>query len=99
MKLRRRSVLLRIALLVLIPLILLTGAFAYIAATSLSSALTLTRSTVVMGNLRQPVANLQQALSRERAQMIVYYIRPTRAARRRACSARARSRIAPSTPS
>ncbi|MGA8453851.1 MAG: nitrate- and nitrite sensing domain-containing protein, partial [Streptosporangiaceae bacterium] len=81
MKLRRRSVLLRIALLVLIPLILLTGAFAYIAATSLSSALTLTRSTVVMGNLRQPVANLQQALSRERAQMIVYYIRPTRAAR------------------
>lgn len=80
MKLRRRSVLLRIALLVLIPLILLTGAFAYIAATSLSSALTLTRSTVVMGNLRQPVANLQQALSRERAQMIVYYIRPTHAA-------------------
>jgi hypothetical protein len=79
-KLRRRSVLLRIALLVLIPLILLTGAFAYIAATSLSSALTLTRSTVVMGNLRQPVANLQQALSRERAQVIVYYIRPTRAA-------------------
>jgi hypothetical protein len=79
-KLRRRSVLLRIALLVLIPLILLTGAFAYIAATSLSSALTLTRSTVVMGNLRQPVANLQQALSRERAQMIVYYIRPTHAA-------------------
>jgi hypothetical protein len=79
-KLRRRSVLLRIALLVLIPLILLTGAFAYIAATSLSSALTLTRSTAVMGTLRQPVANLQQALSRERAQVIVYYIRPTRAA-------------------
>ena len=81
MKLRRRSVLLRIALLVLIPLILLTGSFTYIAATSLSSALTLTRSTVVMDHLRLPVANLQQALSRERAQMIVYYIRPTRAAR------------------
>ena len=81
MKLRRRSVLLRITLLVLIPLILLTGAFAYIATTSLSSALTLTRSTAVMGQLRLPVANLQQALSRERAQMIVYYTRPTRAAR------------------
>jgi signal transduction histidine kinase len=80
-KLRRRSVLLRIALLVLIPLILLTGAFAYIATTSLSSALTLTRSTAVMGQLRLPVANMQQALSRERAQMIVYYTRPTRAAR------------------
>jgi hypothetical protein len=80
-KLRRRSVLLRIALLVLIPLILLTGSFTYTAATSLSSALTLIRSTVVMDHLRLPVANLQQALSRERAQMIVYYIRPTAAAR------------------
>jgi Nitrate and nitrite sensing/Histidine kinase-, DNA gyrase B-, and HSP90-like ATPase len=79
-KLRRRSVLLKIALLVLIPLILLTGAFAYIATTSLSSALTLTRSTVVMGQLRLPVANLQQSLSRERAQMILYYIRPTASA-------------------
>jgi signal transduction histidine kinase len=79
-KLRRRSVLLRIALLVLIPLILLTASFAYIATTSLSSALTLTRSTVVMGNLRLPVADLQQELSKERAQMIVYYIRPTPAA-------------------
>jgi hypothetical protein len=74
-------VLLRIALLVLVPLILLTGSFAYIAATSLSSALTLTRSTVVMNHLRLPVANLQQALSRERAEVILYYIRPTAAAR------------------
>jgi hypothetical protein len=73
-------VLLRIALLVLVPLILLTGAFAYIAATSLSSALTLTRSQVVMNHLRLPVANLQQALSRERAEVILYYIRPTAAA-------------------
>jgi HAMP domain-containing protein len=78
-KLRRRSVLLRIALLVLIPLILLTASFAYIATTSLNTALTLTRSTVVMGDLRLPVADLQQALSKERAQMIVYYVRPTRA--------------------
>jgi hypothetical protein len=80
-KLRRRSVLLRIALLVLIPLILLTGSFTYTAATSLSNALTLIRSTVVMDHLRLPVANLQQALSRERAQVIVAYIRPTPAAR------------------
>jgi Nitrate and nitrite sensing len=80
-KLRRRSVLLRIALLVLIPLILLTGSFTYTAATSLSNALTLIRSTVVMDHLRLPVANLQQALSRERAQVIVAYTRPTPAAR------------------
>ena len=81
MKLRRRSVLLRIALLVLVPLILLTGSFAYTAATSLNSALTLTRSTVVMNHLRLPVANLQQALSRERAEMILYYVRPAASAR------------------
>jgi Nitrate and nitrite sensing len=74
-------VLLRIALLVLVPLILLTGSFAYIATTSLSSALTLTRSTVVMNHLRLPVANLQQALSGERSEVILYYIRPTAAAR------------------
>jgi hypothetical protein len=74
-------VLLRIALLVLVPLILLTGSFAYTAATSLSSALTLTRSTVVMNHLRLPVANLQQALSQERADVILYYVRPTAAAR------------------
>jgi hypothetical protein len=80
-KLRRRSVLLRVALLVLVPLILLTGSFAYTAATSLSSALTLTRSTVVMNHLRLPVANLQQALSRERAEVVLYYIRPTATAR------------------
>jgi len=81
MSLRRRSVLLQVALLVLIPLILLVGSFAYIVTTSASSALTLNRSKVVMDQLRLPVAALQQALSHERAQLVVYYIRPTRAAR------------------
>ena len=81
MKLRHRSVLLRVALLVLIPLILLVGSFAYTVSTALSSALTLNRSTVVMDHLRLPVSDLQQALSRERAQVIVYYIRPAPAAR------------------
>ncbi len=81
MSLRRRSVLLRVALLVLVPLILLVGSFAYTVTTSLNSALTLIRSKVVMDNLRLPVATLQQALSQERAQVILYYIRPTPAAR------------------
>jgi hypothetical protein len=80
MSLRRRSVLLQVALLVLIPLIFLVGSFAYTVTTAASSALTLTRSKVVMDQLRLPVAALQQALSHERAQMIIYYVRPTPAA-------------------
>jgi HAMP domain-containing protein len=81
MSLRRRSVLLQVALLVLIPLILLVGSLAYIITTSASTALTLDRSKVVMDQLRLPVTALQQALSTERAQMILYYVRPTQAAR------------------
>ena len=94
MSLRRRSVLLRVALLVLVPLILLVGSFAYIVSTSVSSALTLNRSKVVMDHLRLPVASLQQALSRERTQVIVGSIRPTPAGTR-PCSARRRSRTRP----
>ncbi len=73
--------LLRVALLVLIPLILLVGSFAYTVATGLSSALTLTRSEVVLDHLRLPVTNLQQALGRERALVILYYVQPAPAAR------------------
>jgi hypothetical protein len=80
MSLRRRSVLLQVALLVLIPLILLVGSFTYIVTTSASTALTLNRSKVVMDQLRLPVAALQQALSHARAQVIIYYVRPTPAA-------------------
>ncbi|HEY7014245.1 MAG TPA: nitrate- and nitrite sensing domain-containing protein [Streptosporangiaceae bacterium] len=46
----------------------------------MSSALTLNRSKVVMDHLRLPVATLQQALSRERAEVIVGAIRPSAAA-------------------
>jgi signal transduction histidine kinase len=81
MSLRRRSVLLQVALLVLIPLILLVGSFTYIVSTSASTALTLNRSKVVMDQLRLPVAALQRALSHERAQVIIYYVRPTPAGR------------------
>lgn len=80
MSLRRRSVLLRVALLVLVPLILLVASFAYTVSTQVSSALTLNRSKVVMDHLRLPVATLQQALSRERAEVIVGAIRPSAAA-------------------
>ncbi len=80
MSLRRRSVLLRVALLVLVPLVFLVGLSSYTVATSVTGALTLIRSKVMMDDLRQPVAGLQQALTHERAQMIVYYARPTPAA-------------------
>ena len=81
MSLRRRSVLLRVGLLVLVPLVLLVGLFGYTVTTSVSGALTLIRSKDVMDDLGPPVASLQQALTRERAQMIVYWARPTPAAR------------------
>ena len=77
MRLRRRSVLLRVALLVLVPLIFLVGLFSYTVATSVTGALTLIRSKVMMDDLGQPVASMQRALSHERAQTIVYYVRPT----------------------
>jgi signal transduction histidine kinase len=77
MSLRRRSVLLRVALLVLVPLLFLIGLFSYTVVTSASSALTLNRSKVMMDELGPPVASLQQALTRERAEMVVYGARPT----------------------
>ena len=80
MSLRRRSVLLRVGLLVLVPLIFLVGLSGYMVSTSVSSALALVRSKVMMDDLGQRVASLQQALTHERAQMTSYYARPTPAA-------------------
>ena len=80
MSLRRRSVLLRVALLVLVPLVFMTGLFAYTVTTSVAGALTLIRSKVMMDDLGQPVARLQRALTHERARMIVYDARPAPAA-------------------
>jgi hypothetical protein len=81
MSLKRRSVLLRVALLVLVPLLMLIGLFSYSVTTSVGSALTLIRSNVMMDDLARPVAGLQQALTRERAQMMAYGARPNPAAR------------------
>ena len=80
MSLRRRSVLLRVALLALVPLVLLVALFAFTVTTSVSGALTLIRSKDVMDTLSGPVAGLQQALTRERALLIVYGAQPTPAA-------------------
>ncbi|HUZ54689.1 MAG TPA: nitrate- and nitrite sensing domain-containing protein [Streptosporangiaceae bacterium] len=80
MSLRRRSVLLRVTLLVLIPLVFLVGIFSYAITSSAVAALTLIRARSVISDLKQPVANLQHALTHERAQMIVYNTRPAPAA-------------------
>ena len=77
MSLRRRSVLLRIVLLVLVPLVFLVGLFTYSVSTSARTALTFIRSKVMVEDLGQPVARLQVALTDERAQVSVYYARPT----------------------
>ncbi len=77
---RRRSVQLRVTLLVLVPLIFLVGIFTYTTTTSVSSALALIRSNVMVDDLGQPVAHLQVTLTGERAQTSVYYARPTAAA-------------------
>ena len=80
MSLRRRSVLVRITLLVLVPLVFLIGIFSYAITSSASATLVLIRAKVVISDLNQPVASLQHALSRERTQMIVYFTRPSPAA-------------------
>jgi len=77
MSLRRRSVLLRVALLVLVPLVFLVGIFTYSITTSARSALALIRSKVMVEDLGQPVAVLQRALTHERAQVNIYYASPT----------------------
>jgi hypothetical protein len=77
MAIRRRSVRVRVALLVLVPLAFLIAIFGYTVATSASSVLTLSRSKVMMDTLARPTADLQQAIRAERAQVIVYYAQPT----------------------
>ncbi len=77
MGLRRRSVLLRVALLALVPLVFLVSIFTYSITTSAQTALALIRSKVMVEDLGQPVGHLQRALTDERAQVSVYYASPT----------------------
>jgi Nitrate and nitrite sensing/Histidine kinase-, DNA gyrase B-, and HSP90-like ATPase len=73
---RRPSVRVRVSLLALVPLIFLVGIFGYLAATSASTVLALTRSKVMMDDLAGPVAGLQRALAAERSQAAAYYAHP-----------------------
>lgn len=69
---KRPSVRLRVTLLVLVPLLFLAGLAGYEVSRSASSALTLIRSKTMLTDLGPPVASLQQALTAERTQTIVY---------------------------
>jgi hypothetical protein len=69
--LRRRSVLLKVALLALVPLVFLVGFVTYSITTSAQTALALIKSKVMVEDLGQPVAHLQRALTDERAQVNV----------------------------
>jgi signal transduction histidine kinase len=80
MILKRRSIRLRVALLVLVPLVCLIGLSGYEVTKSASSALTLIRSRVLLTDIGPPVASLQAALTAERAQMIVSFAQPTSSA-------------------
>jgi signal transduction histidine kinase len=73
---KRPSVRLRVTLLVLVPLVFLTGLAAYNVTRSASSALMLIRSRTMLTDLGPPVASLQQALTAERTQTIVYFAHP-----------------------
>jgi signal transduction histidine kinase len=73
---KRPSVRLRVTLLVLVPLVFLTGLAAYNVTRSAGSALTLIRSRTMLTDLGPPVASLQQALTAERTQTIVYFAHP-----------------------
>lgn len=73
MSLKSRSVMLRVALLVLVPLVFLVGIFTFSITASARTALGLARSKVMVEDLGPPVARLQRALTDERAQVSVYY--------------------------
>jgi signal transduction histidine kinase len=73
---KRPSVRLRVTLLVLVPLVFLAGLAAYDVTRSASSALMLIRSKTMLTDLGPPVASLQQALTAERTQTIVYSAQP-----------------------
>lgn len=80
MRLRRRSVLMRVILLVLVPLVFLVGIFGYSITSTARNALTLISANAMINDLRQPIARLQHALTSERATTIVYETLPTTSA-------------------
>ncbi len=76
MGLRRRSIRLRIILLVAIPILSLIGLYAFAAAISASDAINLARSRTLKANTGTPTGNLESQIGTERLLAVVYLAAP-----------------------
>jgi len=74
--LRRRSIRLRIIILVLVPVLALVGLYAVVLDLTMSTYLTLRAGNNVQKEITQPVSNLQVQLSTERAIAMLYLAEP-----------------------
>jgi signal transduction histidine kinase len=76
MGLRRRSIRLRIFLLVAIPIVSLMGLYAFAATITASDAINLSRSTTLKNAIGTPTGNLEAAVDAERLVAVVYLAAP-----------------------
>jgi signal transduction histidine kinase len=76
---RGRSIRLRIAFLVAIPLITMLGLFAYVATTSVDNWLNLDRAPTLINETSEPLTNFVNVLQAERRAAVVYLSRPNAA--------------------
>jgi signal transduction histidine kinase len=76
MGLRRRSIRLRIFLLVAIPIVSLMGLYAFVAAITAFDAINLARSTTLKNTIGTPTGNLESAVDAERLVAVVYLAAP-----------------------
>ena len=77
--LRRRSIRLRIIVLVLVPVVALLGLYAEVLSLSLSSLLTFKREAAIRQLVALPVAHVQTQLARERTLALQYLASPGKA--------------------
>jgi signal transduction histidine kinase len=77
MGMRHRSIRLRVFLLVAIPILFLTGLYAFVADLTVGNAVSLARSRTVKNVIATPTTNLQVALNTERGLALVYLAKPS----------------------
>ncbi|MGO9078830.1 MAG: nitrate- and nitrite sensing domain-containing protein [Streptosporangiaceae bacterium] len=77
MRIRHRSVRLRIFLLVLVPVISLIGLYAFAAAITAGAAINLARSRTVKADVGAPTGRLEAQIGAERLLAVVYLAAPT----------------------
>jgi signal transduction histidine kinase len=76
MGLRRRSIRLRILLLVAVPIVSLIGLYAFAATITASDAINLARSTALKNTIGTPVGNLETEIDTESLAAVVYLAAP-----------------------